>query len=179
MEVLIYPIVNGLAHISTGMAVGRYVRRLLKLKNSKYREGINLGTDAFLGISADVDILVDFLGSHRGYFHIPYVEALYGGAVGFSREGIINKKFNVKNMAKNALAGGAAAASHFILDIFSGGEAPLSLDLYINLHEYLKGQDNIIYHLGITAFSTGLLLYMYHKDRKGKNANNMYKKGSL
>jgi hypothetical protein len=183
MEEIIYPLLNGIAHITTGAFVGKASRKLLnyeynlyhnseientKNKKSKFNEILYSISDAFLGLSPDSDIVVNFFGEHRGYLHIPYVELLYGFSFGLIRDVIINRKLKIKNAVKNAISASMATITHFLIDLGSGGKIPISFNQYILPHQFLQGYDNILYHGIIAISSLAGIFYISYMNRRNK-----------
>jgi hypothetical protein len=189
MEEIIYPLLNGVAHITTGAFAGKASRKLLKYeynlyndsetentknissyqnKKSKFNEILYSVSDAFLGLSPDSDIVVNFFGEHRGYLHIPYVELLYGFSFGLIRDVAINRKLKIKNAIKNGISAAVATITHFLIDLGSGGKIPISFNQYILPHQFLQGYDNILYHGIIAISSLAGIFYISYMNRRNK-----------
>ncbi len=165
MEEVLYLALNGLSHMIAGAASGKAVRVVQKSEYDGRGEALSVGTDAFLGLSPDADVVVDFLGKHRGYLHIPYVEALYGGVIGFAKDVYLSGKIDIKNNLENSIPSAVAAVTHFVTDYLSGGSTPVHFGVYADLWE--SPQDyRLLVHGLVAGMSLAVLFYVNRRWAK-------------
>lgn len=164
---------NGLSHATAGLATGKLVRKTLKYENES---SLNTATDVGLAMSPDADVIMgklkyleNVVGDHRGNLHIPYVGFAYGAVFGAVREYISKRKVNRSNLIKNAVSAGASTATHFFIDVGSGGVVSYTFGEYVKLHEFFSGNENLIYHGAVSIFFLALYTMMAYREGKAEN----------
>lgn len=163
MEELVYDLFKAVAHIASSMAAGESTRMALNYKNeSKY----NIATDAMLGAAPDIDYVISSM-EHRGWTHIPYVGFATGFLAGAVREFVVTGKPDYKNVLKNAVSGGLATLTHFIVDALSGNKISVSFGQYVELYRS-SGMENSLYHLAMAIPFVAMYLYLRHKHKLQK-----------
>ena len=181
---------NGLAHLTSGMAIADYSKKKLGISKFDKRDKATYG---FLGMFPDADhylyyldkyvpdvlkmnvtkraikvyesYILPYVGRHRGLFHMPGAEIVTGGLASFVYSYLRSK--SLKLAVKNFIPGALSMASHFVIDLGSGGllpseAGPLNVD-----RPYLGFPLSVFYH----AIPISISSYYLFKGRKHARNN--------